>query len=297
MIKMKSLAYLSIFSILFFSAQSVIAQDDEPRPERKAFESPVLLENETDVINTPNTLQWNIQHRFGTVNNGSSDLYGLFAASNIRLDFSYSLKERLAVGFGLSKIAVTNPYWDIHVKYKILQQMREGWPWVNLTYYGNMAGNTQSRDMFKQAHHRLSYFHELIASRRFSYRFSAQVSLQYSHFNIVDTLYENDMFGISVGAKYRVSPQTSIIVEWTEPTLEHDHAYATEEYFRETGPNRNIALGIEVATSAHAFQVFISTYRSILHQHNLHYNTNQFIDDDGNLGFLLGFNMTRLWNF
>ncbi|MBS0000542.1 MAG: hypothetical protein KFF73_16300, partial [Cyclobacteriaceae bacterium] len=92
----------------------------------------------------------------------------------------------------------------------------------------------------------------------------------------------------------------SLIFEWTEPTLEHDHAYATADYKEETGPNRNISLGIEIATSAHAFQIFISTYRSILPQYNLHYNTNEFItevDGENKLGFLIGFNMTRLWNF
>ncbi len=302
---MKSILNIIIICQLFFIANYAIAQDEEessPRPERKAFESAVLLENQTDVVNTKKTLEWNIQHRFGTVTKGSADLYGLFAASNIRLGFSYSVAERLGLGFGLSKINVTNPFIDLNVKYKILQQMRSGWPWVNLTYFGNAAIDTRSDDNFEKGIHRLSYFHELIASRRISYKFSVQAGLQFSHFNAVDTLYENDMFGISVGARYKVSPQTSIIFEWTEPTLEHDHLSTPPDsgFNRDTGPKRNISLGVEIATSSHAFQVFISTYRSILPQYNLHFNTNEFItevDGKNKLGFLFGFNMTRLWNF
>ena len=302
--KMKSIIITLIVSQVFLTANIVSAQDeadDSPKPERKAFESPVLLENETDVINTKNTLQWNIQHRFGTVKNGSSDFYGLFAASNIRLGFSYTLSDRLGIGFGLTKMNVTNPFIDLNVKYKILQQMRSGWPWVNLTYYGNVAIDTQNGDNFDKGSHRLSYFHEGIMSRRFSYKFSAQVGLQYSHFNAVDTLYENDMFGISIGARYKVSPQTSIIFEWTEPTLEHDHKYSYDpQYKKDTGPYRNVSLGVEIATSAHAFQIFVTTYRSILPQYNLHYNLNEWItevDGKNKLSFLVGFNMTRLWNF
>jgi hypothetical protein len=303
--KMKIIISLFIVGQLFFPVNNVLAQDEAdngPKPERKAFESAVLLENQTDVVNTRNTLEWNIQHRFGTVNTGSSDLYGLFAASNIRLGFSYSIAERLGIGFGLSKIRVTNPYIDFNIKYKILQQMRSGWPWVNLTYYGSAAVDTRSGDNFEKGTHRLSYFHELIASRRISYKFSVQVGLQYSHFNAVDTLFENDMFGISIGARYKVSPQTSIVFEWTEPTLEHNHinAPADSEFYRDTGPKRNISLGVEIATSSHAFQIFISTYRDILPQYNLHYNTNEFIseiDGKNKLSFLFGFNMTRLWNF
>ena len=67
---------------ILFSGTVVLAQDEEekekPRPERKAFESAVLLDNQTDVINGSKTLEWNIQHRFGTVRNGSSDLWGVF---------------------------------------------------------------------------------------------------------------------------------------------------------------------------------------------------------------------------
>jgi len=302
--KMKLIIYTLIIAQLVLFTNSLVAQDEEdtgPQPERKAFESAVLLENQTDVVNTKNTLEWNIQHRFGTVTKGSSDLYGLFAASNIRLGFSYSVADRLGVGFGLSKINVTNPYIDLNIKYKILQQMRSGWPWVNLTYFGNVAIDTRSGDNFEKGTHRLSYFHELIASRRITYKFSVQVGLQYSHFNAVDTLYENDMFGISVGARYKVSPQTSIILEWTEPTLEHDHKYSADPTIKmDTGPFRNISLGVEIATSSHAFQIFISTYRSILPQYNLHFNSNEFItevDGKDKLGFLFGFNMTRLWNF
>ncbi|MBR9999194.1 MAG: hypothetical protein KFF73_09495, partial [Cyclobacteriaceae bacterium] len=211
---MKSIKYILIAGLLFSTFNTLKAQDEEkesPQPQRKAFESAVLLENQTDIINTKNTLEWNIQHRFGQVTKGSSDFYGLFAASNIRLGFSYSLTDRLGVGFGLSKIQVTNPYIDLNVKYKILEQMRTGWPWVNLTYFGNLAYDSRNSDNFDKGAHRFSYFHEGIMSRRITHKLSAQVSLQYSHFNAVDTLYENDMFGISLGARYKVSPQTSLI--------------------------------------------------------------------------------------
>jgi hypothetical protein len=298
--KMKSIIFTLIIGQLFLAVNLVWAQDESPKPERNAFESSILLENQTDVVYQKKTLQFNIQHRFGAVNNGSSDLWGLFAASNIRLGLDYTLSDRLGIGFGLSKINVTNPYIDLNVKYKILRQMSSGWPWVNLTYFGNMAIDTQNGDNFDKGSHRMSYFHEGIMSRRISYKFSVQASLQYSHFNAVDTLYENDMFGISIGARYKVSAQTSIILEWTEPTLEHDHKYATGSWKKDTGPYRNVSVGVEINTGAHSFQIFATTYRSILPQYNLHYNTNEWfpeVDGETKLGFMLGFNMTRLWYY
>ena len=38
-----------------------------------------------------------IQHRFGTVNNGAKDLFGIFAPSNIRLGINYAPVKKLYV--------------------------------------------------------------------------------------------------------------------------------------------------------------------------------------------------------
>lgn len=289
--------------LIMLSGNIATAQDEEkskPRPERKAFESAVLLENQTDVINNSKTLEWNIQHRFGTVRNGSSDLWGVFAPSNIRLGFSYSIIDRLNIGFGLSKVIVANPYIDFNIKGKILQQGRDGGSPFNLTFFGNMVIDTRSEDNFDTKLHRLSYFSELILSRRFSKKFSLQLAPQWSHFNAVDSLYSNDVFGLHIGARLKVSSQGSLIFDWTEPFTEHAANTATGPYQKDAGPYRNVSFGYEVATSAHAFQFFFSVYGNILPQYNLTYNTNEFlkdVGDDKKLSFRVGFNMTRLWGF
>ena len=52
------------------------------------------------------------------------------------------------------------------------------------------------------------------------------------------------------------------------------------------------ALGIEIGTSTHAFQVFASNYQDILAQRNYGMNTNQF----DSKGILIGFNVTVRFN-
>jgi len=296
----KFITTLLIAGFMLFAGTYAMSQDEEekskPRPQRKAFESAVLIDNQTDVINGSKTLEWNIQHRFGTVGNGWSDLYGMFAASNIRLGFSYSLMDRLSIGFGLTKKTITNPYIDLNIKGKILQQGRDGGSPINLTFYGNIVIDTRPSDNFATKLHRYSYFSELIFSRRFSKKFSLQLAPQWAHFNAVDTLYSNDVFGLDIGARFKVSSQGSIMLEWTEPFTEQPINNATGDFQRNAGPFRNVAFGYEIATSAHAFQFFVSVYRDILPQYNLAYNENQFIKDD-KVSFLIGFNMTRLWGF
>ncbi len=310
---MKSIAYL-LFSLMFIFTSVALAQDEEekkekPRPERKAFESAVLIDNQSDVVNASQTLEWNIQHRFGTVENGASDLYGMFAASNIRLGFSYTVIERLGVGFGLSKIGNrigTNPFVDLNLKYKILEQTRGNEMPINLTAYGNMGIDTRNESKFDEGVHRLSYFGQLIASRRISKKFSVQGTFMMSHFNAVDSLYSNDIFGIGLGARYKISSQGAILFEWTEPLTQHDiNSTVHGNLQKNAGPYRNIAIAYEVATSAHAFQITFGIYRDLVQQYNLGYNNTRTAQDlfnaNGNdwykFQYAIGFNMTRLWGF
>jgi hypothetical protein len=309
---MKKLIYL-FMGLSMVLAVKLQAQDEEekekPRPQRRAFESAVLIDNQSDVVNASKTLEWNIQHRFGTVENGSKDLYGIYAASNIRLGFTYTPIERLAVGFGLSKIGNrtgTNPFIDLDVKYKILQQTRKNEMPINLTFYGDMGIDTRSSDLFVEGAHRVSYFGQLIASRRISKKFSIQGTIMMSHFNAVDSLYSNDVFGIGLGARYKVSSQGSILLEWTEPLTDHDiNSKVHGDLTRRVGPFRNIAIAYEVATSAHAFQITFGVYRDLVQQYNLHYNSAYTAQDLFNANnndwykfqYAVGFNMTRLWGF
>ena len=127
-----------------------------------------------------------------------------------------------------------------------------------------------------------------------------------SHFNAVDTLMSNDVFGIGLGARLKVSSQGSILFEWTEPLTKHErNSKVHGDLYRRVGPYRNIAIAYEIATSAHAFQVTFGIYRDLLQQFNLHYNDTYTAQDlfnaNGNdwykFQYSIGFYMTRLWGF
>jgi hypothetical protein len=57
-------------------------------------------------------------------------------------------------------------------------------------------------------------------------------------------------------------------------------------------PKPNLGFGIEFTTSAHAFQIFLSNYQSIIPQFNNARNFNEISENE----FVIGFNITRLWN-
>jgi hypothetical protein len=93
---------------------------------------------------------------------------------------------------------------------------------------------------------------------------------------------------LSLGGRYKISPQTSILVDYTHPFVHHlDGAELDMD------PEDGVSLGVEFRTSSHAFQLFISSYQGIVPQKNIMFNQNNFGEGD----FLIGFNITRLYNF
>lgn len=288
-----------ILAVLSLTITGVVAQDTDTeteteetdaRPVRSTFESAWLIDNQSVMVPIKGTLEFDILHRFGTLDNGYDDFFGLFASSNIKIGFSYTPIDRLAVGFGITKANMT---WDLSAKYAILQQSRDGNMPISVTYFGNIAIDTRDQANFENSSDRYSYFHQIIVARKITPAFSAQIAPSFSHFNgvnafinssgEVESIMNNDHFAVSVAGRYKISDVMAIIANYDQPITEH----------LSNNPNPNISFGLEMTTSSHAFQIFAGNYYSITPQRNNVFNQNNFGDGE----ILIGFNITRLWNF
>ncbi|MCD6598461.1 MAG: hypothetical protein J7L04_12275, partial [Bacteroidales bacterium] len=180
---------LLIFMLLIFSYSSSIAQETE-KPVKEndnliysSFESGILIDNQTNIIPDKRTLEMLIQHRFGTMENGFSDLFGIYApGTNIRIGFNYSIIDRLMVGYGLTK---KNMYSDFQLKYALLRQTENRIP-VAVTLYGNAAIDSRNKEDFGVNYsftNRLSYFGQVIVGRKFADWLSLQVQGSFTHYN------------------------------------------------------------------------------------------------------------------
>lgn len=277
----------------------MVAQEDQTKdkPERPAFESNFLIDNPTDKINLKNSLEVVFQHRFGTIGGGTNDLAGIWAPANIRLGLSYTILDWLQVGFGTTKFERLQ---DFNWKVGLLRQTRSGSVPVNISYYGNFAINAKTKENFSLEQDRYSFFHQLIISRRFNPNFSMQIAPSLSHYNLVPEGMPNDIFAIAFGARHKISPQTSITMEYSLPITNFsentDTAGVVTDFPDGTvNPLPGFSMGVEFVTSSHAFQVYLSSYNGIVPQVNYFKNQKRFLD--GWDGILLGFTITRLYNF
>lgn len=268
-------------------ATSAVAKS---KPVKNTFGSVWLIDNQTVMVPVKGTLEFDIQHRFGTVKNGSEDLWGFFAPSNIRLGIGYAPLKKIFLGLGITKERMQV---DLNAKYSVLQQTTDNKIPVSISFYGNMAIDSRNKSNFRYGVHRLSYFSQLIIARKITEQFSAQVSPSFSWFNNVEAYLDkngiiqkkmrNGHLALSVLGRYKVSPSSSVIAGYDQPLTQHTT----------NNPHPNICFGFETNTSSHAFQIFAGNYYAIVPQSNNFFNQNNYRKG----AFLIGFNITRLWNY
>ncbi len=156
----------------------------------------------------------------------------------------------------------------------------------------NTSDLTSLFDHTFKASYRFSYFAELMIARRFCKEFSAQLGVSWVHYNLVDQVEMsnnhangmlNDNLNISGIGRIKVSPQTSVMLSYSQPVFT----------YLNTAPWPNFGVGVEISTSTHAFQIFMTSATGLVPQETVMYNYN----NPYNGYIILGFNITRLWTF
>lgn len=281
---------LSILTALLI-VSVVFAQEEkkEDRPVRSPFNSGYLIDNQTTHIPYKNTLGFIIQHKFGTLENGTSDIWGIYNSANVRLALDYVVYENLQLGYGLTRSYMVH---DFNAKYTILEQTRENTIPVALGVYGNIGISGDDEETFGadyQFTDRMSYYGQVIIGRKINDRITLQVGGSFSHFNQADTTkYDFDRIGIHLNGRVKISEQGSFIFNYDQPlkALQLSH-------HEDVDLKPNIQFGFEIATISHQFQIHMGYSKEILPQYYMMRNNKEFAFDQFNIGFT----MTRMWNF
>ncbi|WP_346854072.1 DUF5777 family beta-barrel protein [uncultured Draconibacterium sp.] len=297
-----------ILLVVFAFATQLFAQEETEKvkdtPVSNPFESGILIDAQTTVIPDAKTLEFLIQHKFGTMDNGRSDLWGLYApGANVRLALNYTPVKNFQIGIGQTK---KNMYTDLNAKWTIFHQTEQNKVPVSVALYGVVAVDGRNVDQFGTGkvvdtqgealptyidlNDRLSYFSQIIIGRKFCDWFSLQAGASFTHYNMVTMDSNHDVVGIHVNGRVKFSPQGSFIFNYDHP-LEIESI--TEQSPWDTKAKPNLAFGVEIFTFTHAFQIYVGTADGIIPQDAMMNNQN----DWKNKGLALGFTITRLWMF
>jgi hypothetical protein len=281
---------LSALPMTLMAQDSVTPSTAKSKAVKNTFESVWIMDNQTVIVPVKKTFEIDIQHRFGVVNNGFDDVYGFFAPSNIRLGLFYTPLNNLMIGAGLTK---EKKMLDLNVKYAIIQQTKDNCIPVSVSYFGNGGIELLDGENYRNSTDRLSFFNQLIIARKVTEKISAQIAPGLTHYNNVEAYFDskgevqnkmkNDHFSLSFAGRYKFNEKLAVTLGYDQPLTDHPT----------NNPYPNISLGLEVVTGSHAFQFFAGNYSSIVPQRNHMFNQNDYANGE----FLIGFNITRLWNY
>jgi hypothetical protein len=225
-----------------------------------------------------------ISHRFGNLNSGVHQFYGL-DQSSIRIGLEYGLGSRLDVGLGRSR---DEELVDGYVKYKLLRQSTGAvWMPIALTIYSSMQVKAQKWSNPELSHKlsdRFSYVNELIIARKFTNALSVQIVPGFVHRNLTATEADKNLIPYAgLGARYKITNRLSLSSEyyWVYPGVTALPVY------------NPFAIGIDIETGGHIFQLHFSNSRGM--QEKIMIPDNPFDWSRGAFGF--GFNIIRNFNF
>ncbi|PLX11443.1 MAG: hypothetical protein C0598_08090 [Marinilabiliales bacterium] len=302
--------FISLILVLSLTLGVAFSQETKKkkikdRPVSEAWGSGYLIDEQTTFTHNKGNLETQIQHRFGMLkDNGISDLYGIYAPSaNTRMGLSYSLRDNLEIGYGITRVKMMS---DFRLKWTLLRQTRKNTIPVDVSLFAVVGIDGQNKSVFEtitedstyKFANRLSYFTQIMISRKFDDIFTFGVNASFTHYNTVaaDSIgsysgQDHDRIGLGLFGRIRVSPQSSVVFHYSVPL---NLKGLKENQIVTNKANPNFGIGYQVATASHAFEIFISSSSGILPQENYMWNNS----NDWTRGeFLIGFNITRWWEF
>jgi hypothetical protein len=225
------------------------------------------------------TLEFIISHRFGRINSGVHNLFGLDDA-NIRFGLDYAITDDFTVGVGRSSF---QKVYDGFLKYKVLNQKNGIKPMpLSLVLYSNISINTLewADPGDNRSSDRFAYTHQLLLARKWSEGTSLQLMPTLVHRNRVPTiLEENLIYALGIGGRQKITQSLAL-------TFEYYYQFNNES------PNNyknSIAIGLDIETGGHVFQLHLTNARPTFERGFITETTGDFFGGDIHFGF----NITR----
>lgn len=284
--------YMKYFFLILvlcgFPLCTLMAQDDlmdiiekETKPDvtytEQTFKGTRLINGHSVETRDQGVLDVIISHRFGRVNSGAYEFFGL-DESNVRLGADYGVTDRFNVGIGRNSFEKT---YDGFLKYKFIRQQKGGSRSIPLSVVGLSTvalktlktGDPAGEPDFNS---KLTYCYQLILARKFSPSFSFQLSPTVVHRNAVPENQDpNDIYALGAGGRIKLTKRLSLNAEYYY------------QFNRASGSTiqNSVAIGFDIETGGHVFQLHFTNSRAMNEKGFITETTGDFFEGDIHFGF------------
>ena len=221
-------------------------------------------------------LEFIISHRFGRINLGFDELFGL-DKSNIRFALEYGVNNNLTAGLGRSSFEKT---YDGFLKYSLLKQKTgaNSFPFA-VSLFGSVAVKTlkdydpADKRTFSES---LFYVGQVLIAKKVSPSFSFQLTPTYVHRNTLRIAADpHDIFALGLGTRMKLTKRVSFNSEY----------YFAFDESKSIDARNSLAFGIDIETGGHVFQLILSNAITMIEKSFITENTGDFFSGDIHFGF------------
>tara|TARA_B110000858_G_scaffold53265_1_gene61805 strand:+ start:129 stop:989 length:861 start_codon:yes stop_codon:yes gene_type:complete len=276
------LIFIFCYSYVCFSQNDLLSLIDNNTTEYSnyIFKGTKVVNSESVEMPDNGVLQFMIQHRFGTLNSGFYNFYGL-DNSQVRMSLAYGINDRLSIGIGRSSSLKAI---DSNLKYQLFRQSKG-----NKTFPLTICLNSSIvfKQYFKSTSEnssfllsdQFSYSHQLLIARKINRKFSIQLSPTLVHYNLLSIdQFNNDLYSIGYGLRYKLSNRISVNLE-------------SFSQFNSQNKINPISIGFDVETGGHVFQFHLSNSAFMINRAFIHETYDLW--SEGSIYF--GFNISRVF--
>ena len=221
-------------------------------------------------------LEFLISHRFGRVNLGFDELFGL-DQSNIRFALEYGLNDDITIGLGRSSYEKT---YDSFMKYSLLKQKKgaNSFPFA-VSLFGSVAVKTlkdfdpSDKRTFSES---LFYVGQVLIARKVNSSFSFQLTPTYVHRNTVRINEDpHGIFALGLGTRIKLNKRVSFNSEY----------YFAMDESKSINARNSLAFGVDIETGGHVFQLILSNAITMIEKSFITETTDDFFAGDIHFGF------------
>ncbi|HIE73940.1 MAG TPA: hypothetical protein EYQ06_06735 [Flavobacteriales bacterium] len=279
----KIIILLIMLSSIFAKAQdgllSLLEVDNEPMYISSTFKGKKVVNGQSVEILSKGVLQFQIQHRFGALNSGFYNLFGL-DNSQIRLGFDYGIKDWMSVGLGRSSALKTI---DASTKIRLKRQSKGSKEFpvtvaINSAIFIKQYRWSETKEETFELSNQLSFAHQILIARKINRDLSVQLSPTLVHYNLVNYAEKNDRISLGFGARQKLTNRISV----------------NAEYFMQINGKINndvLSFGFDIETGGHVFQLHLSNSPAMIESSFIHETKGDW--EQGDIYF--GFNISRVF--
>lgn len=273
--------------ILFSIINTVSAQDDllrlipdndSPEAIHGTFKSTRIISGQSIETTPAHQLDYRISHRFGTINTGIDQFYGL-DQGYVYMGFDYGITDRWMIGIGRSSV---QKMVNLYSKYKVITQETSGGSPLSITAVGEAFADflKYPESESRSATSKYSYASQLLIARKFNDKLSLQVMPTWVHRNRTNVIGEkNDVLAMGIAGRYKITKRTALIGEYY---------YVAPNQLAHTYKNA-LSFGFDIETGGHVFSLHFTNSIGMVEKQFITETTDTWADG----GVHFGFNLAR----